>query len=174
MLRVRSHVVLVILALVCMLPARKVSGQEISPGARLRVTWTDSVKAVRTSIVTTVQTERRVGSLLAVRTERLELASSNHGQPFWVPRQQITQLELSLSRRRHIVPGVLAGIIAAGAFVAPAALNRNGCKDKKGSCFATGMLALGLPLAVLGGFVGSTMGSDRWKQVDVPPAPARF
>src|SRR5690242_2273547 len=105
MLRVRSHVVLVVLVLAALLPARALSGQEITPGARLRVTWTDSVKAARTGAITGVQTERRVGSLIAVRAERLELASSKHGQPFWVPRQQIKQLELSLSRRRYIVPG---------------------------------------------------------------------
>lgn len=160
--RIRPQFVLIVLPLLCVVPARKALGQDISVGSRLRVTWTDSLP------------KRRTGSLLAVRTERLELASNKNGQPFWVPRQQITQLEMSLSRKRYIIPGVVAGLVAAAAFVAPAALHRNGCQTQKGSCFATGMVAIGLPLGALGGFVGSTMGKDRWKAVDVPAAPPRF
>lgn len=117
----------------------------------------------------------RIEGIVAEMDETSILVSINDRVPLRVPRQAITQLDLSTGRHRQVAKGMLIG---AGIGVAAFAVTLISWEDSSSEDFAQGLAMGALGGAIWGAGIGALIKSDRWSalplervRVSVAPAP---
>jgi hypothetical protein len=113
----------------------------------------------RVRVRTTVSEAARTGTVEAWTSDELVLRTSPSSDPVRVRRNEISSLERSLGKRRHVVLGLLAGAATWGAVVGLTAafdtLDESGVGEP---------LFIGSLLAV-GAGVGAAVKTERWEPV---------
>jgi hypothetical protein len=124
---------------------------------------------VRLSAPTTVQGALR-GTVIAIDDESLLLDTDDH-RPLKVPRQGITQLELSTGRKGHARTGLIVGAVIGGALGATVPLDAMCTQTQiaagESSCASRGALIATFAVAdgAAGALIGHLIKGDRWSAV---------
>ena len=114
----------------------------------------------------TITRGRVTGMVAAMDAASLTVAQDD-GAPLRVPRDAVTELEVSLGRRRQALQGLLRGAVigaAAGFALSPS----DSCSNAIAICWTTrpeGAGLLALEGATLGVIIGALVKSDKWSRV---------
>ncbi len=140
-----------LLAIVGPVMAQQVQG--LASGARVRV-WTLEPHS-----------ERRVGTLVALRRDSLLMQLDGDTDTMRIARAAVTRIDASEGRRSHVVTGLILGAAAGGTtgyFIGKGLDNTSVCGSGCEWLVAGPLAGVG---GVLGGLLGAVTRTDRWKEV---------
>ena len=133
-----------------------ISAQALMPGTRVRVTHPGE--------------GTRTGTVVALTPDTLEVRLAGHAEASHMPLSQVTRLDVSLGRQRHLLRGAGIGFIVGGAVgAATGAAAESDCGGEM-FCLGAGGGAVvgGVFLGSVGGIIGLIAGvvpSERWERV---------
>jgi hypothetical protein len=136
-------------------PCASLSAQELdslSVGSRVRL---------RGPALTT-----QVGEIAGLTAEGLTLGSQA-GEAHSFEWSELSRVDVSVGRRGNAGKGALIGLGIGVVFGAIAASGETGDLGP-GFVFVVGSAVVGLPLTIVGAFVGSTIHSDLWQETAIP------
>jgi hypothetical protein len=135
------------------------SGQAIMPGSRVRVTQPGE--------------GRRVGTVVQVTADSLEVRFADRTVPTHMAVGQLTRLDVSLGKERRVMHRAGVGFfVGGGVGAALGAIGESDCDSSELFCLGAGGGALlgGIFLGAVGGVVGMVAGlspSERWERVSL-------
>ncbi len=140
---------------VIMIP-QVISAQALLPGTRVRVSHPGE--------------GTRTGTVVALTPDTLEVRLAGHAEASHVPLSQVTRLDVSLGKQRHLIRAAGIGFIVGGVIGAVAgAADGSSCTGEFLCPGAGGGAVLGgVFVGSLGGIVGLIAGvvpSERWERV---------
>jgi len=110
----------------------------------------------------------QVGEIASLSAEGLTFAPED-GQAHSFEWSELSRMDVSVGRRSHTGHGALIGL-GIGLVYGAVAASGNDTDMGSGFVFAVGGVIVGLPLAIVGAFVGSTVHSDVWQASPIPAA----
>lgn len=133
---------------------RPIAAQSVSPGSRVRVTHPGE--------------GTRIGTVVQLTSDTLEVHFEGRADAAHLPVQQVTRLYVSRGRQRHVLSRTGLGfLIGAGVGAAWGAAQKEDCSE---ICFGEGFAVAvgGVVLGTVGGVIGLIAGvqpSDTWERV---------
>ena len=133
-----------------------ISAQSLLPGTRVRVTHPGE--------------GTRTGTVVALTPDTLEVRLVGHAEASHMPLAQVTRLEFSLGRQRHLMRGAGIGFLIGGTVGAATGAAAGSSCDGEWLCPGAGGGAVlgGVFLGSVGGIIGLVAGvvpSERWERV---------
>ena len=154
----RRHLSVLIVGLF-MIP-QAVAGQAIAPGSRVRVTHPGE--------------GTRVGTVVALTADTLEVRFAGRSDAALMPLDQVTRVDVSRGRERRVLRRAGVGFfVGAGIGAVSGAISESQCRPETDYiCLSAGGGALvgGAFFGTVGGLVGAIAGlvpSERWERVSV-------
>lgn len=138
-----------------------VAAQSVAPGTRVRVTHPGEGK--------------RTGTFVSLTDDTLELRFEGRSEPSRLPLDQVTQLEVSHGKQRHLMRGAGIGFLVGGALgAATGAAAGSDCAPNEFMCPGAGGGAIigGVFIGTFGGILGLVAGvipSEKWERVVLQP-----
>ena len=137
-----------------------ISAQALQPGTRVRVTHPGE--------------GTRTGTVVALTPDTLEVRLVGHTETSYMPLAQVTRLDVSLGKQRHLIRAAGIGFIVGGVVGAVAgAADGSSCTGEFLCPGAGGGAVLGgVFVGSLGGIIGLIAGvvpSERWERVPLEP-----
>lgn len=137
-----------------------VAGQTLAPGTRVRVSHPSE--------------GTRTGTVVASTTDTLEVRLAGTSQSTHLPLAEVTQLDVSMGRQRHVLTSTGMGLLVGATLgaVAGYAAGSDDCNANVSFCLTRGELALaaGSYFGYAGGVIGLVVGlfpREKWERVSL-------